>query len=169
MYALTHDLARRRILYPRPLPTLPDILVIDVPRRFAHPSLPLSRYYPILTETDAERIEVEAFISCARPAPLQPDLLDRRVSGLVAERIIFAAYDPPAADWPFVLLCHWPERFVALASEPDIFARDAYTTEMFKTGEALAAASARLLAVLGTDNEIGVTMIPAVGDVRGRA
>jgi hypothetical protein len=168
MYALTHDLARSRVVYQRPLPTLPDIMVIDVPAAFGHPSLPLGRFYPILMETAEELAEVRAFLSQHRPAPVRPDLLDRRASGLVADRIIFAAYDPPATGWPHLLLCHWPPRFSALAQETDMFARGAYTTEMFDTAEDLAAASTRLLSELGKGTDIAVTLIPAAHD-RGRA
>jgi hypothetical protein len=169
MYALTDDLARRRILYSRPLPTLPDILVIDVPQVFAHASLPLGRFYPILVETLPELSEVEDFIARPRAAPVQPSLLDRRPSGLIADRIIFAAYAPPAPGWPHVLLCHWPVRFVELAADADMFARRAYTTEMFDSTEQLAAASSKLLSVLGTGAEVLVTLIPPAAQPRGNA
>lgn len=159
MYALSHDLACRRILYPRPLPTLPDILLIDVPPRFAHTSLPLGRYYPIVVETGAEHREVEAFLTAPRNAPVQPALLDRRGTALETSRIVFAAFAPPAADWPHVLLCHWPAHYVALAADCDLFARGAYTSEVFDTFEELAAAANRLLAVLGDTSLLSVTLI----------
>lgn len=169
MYALTHDLARHRMLYARPLPTLPDILVIDVPPVFAHPSLPLGRFYPILAETEEELAEVETFLNEYRPAPVRPDLLDRRLSALTTDRIIFAAYDPPASGWPHLLLCHWPPLYPALAAEPDMFARGAYTTEAFDTLEELASASNTLLAMLGGSHQVAVTLIPAGVGVHGRA
>lgn len=169
MYALTDDLARRRVLYSRPLPTLPDVLVIDVPPPFAHASLPLARFYPILVENEQELGEVEAFLTEPRAGPTRPDLLDRRASGLVADRIIFAAYAPPAITWPHLLLCHWPRRLVDLAADPDLFARRAYTTEMFDTAEELADTSTRLLSVLGSGSDLAVTLIPPALQPQGTA
>jgi hypothetical protein len=169
MYVLTDDLARRRILYPRPLPTLPDILVIDVPGRFAHPSLPLGRYYPIIIETVEELAEVEAYLHATRPGPLRPDLLDRRRSAIVVERIVFAAYAPPSDSWPHLLLCHWPPLYPALTADPELFARGAYTTEAFDTLGELASASGTLLDMLGGSNQVAVTLIPAMAGVQGEA
>jgi len=169
MYALTDDLARRRILYPRPLPTLPDILVIDVPPRFAHASLPLGRFYPILIETEAELLDVEAYLARSRAAPVQPDLLDQRPSQVAVDRIIFAAYAPAGTGWPHVLLCHWPARFVQAAADSAMFARRAYTTEMFDSAEQLTSASTRLLAVLGSGSALAVTLIPPAGPALGQA
>lgn len=144
-------------------------MVIDVPAAFAHPSLPLGRFYPIIAETEAELAEVERFIAEARPRPVRPDLLDHRASGLVADRIIFAAYTPPAAAWPHLLLCRWPAVFVELAADPDMFARHAYTTEMFDTAEQLADASNTLLSVLGGGSDMNVTLIPPATHAGGRA
>ncbi len=169
MYALDHDLAHRRILYSRPLLTLPDILVIDVPPAFAHPSLPLGRFYPILVESGAELREVEDFVTSVRDVPVQPDLLDRRPSRLVCDRIIFAAYAPPESGWPHLLLSHWPAQFVDLASDADVFARGAFTTEMFDTAEQLAHASSRLLAVLGKGCDVAVSIIPPAVNAVGHA
>lgn len=161
MYALTHDLARRRILYPRPLLTLPDVLLFDIPACFAHPSLPLGRYYPIIIENGAEQREVEVFLSGPREAPVQPDLLDRRPSGLETGGILLAIYSPPEPGWPHLLLCHWPSSYVALTTDPDLFARAAYTTELFEDSEALTQASRQLLAVLGESRAVQVTLLAA--------
>jgi len=169
MYALTDDLARRRILYRRPLATLPDILVVDVPRRFADPSLPLGRFYPILIETEAERDEIESFLSMTRAAPVAPNILDHRPSRLTAHRITFASYAPPGPAWPFLLLCHWPAAYASLVTDPMMFARDAYTTEMFRTEAALASASRRLMSALGRMGEVSVSMIPPLAVQQGHA
>ena len=87
---LIDDLAARRLYYPRPLPTLPDILVIDVPTRFAGAGLALDHYYPIVLETLAEMQEMEAFLCTDRGGPVVPDLFDRRPSGLRVRDIVFA-------------------------------------------------------------------------------
>ncbi|MFC3443846.1 hypothetical protein ACFOKF_22105 [Sphingobium rhizovicinum] len=56
------EIAARRIYYRRPLPTLPDILLIDIPPRFAGEGLALDRYYPAILETVAEAHEFEAYL-----------------------------------------------------------------------------------------------------------
>ena len=132
---LIDDLAARRLYYPRPLPTLPDILVIDVPTRFAGAGLALDHYYPIVLETLAEMQEMEAFLCTDRGGPVVPDLFDRR---------------PAAPDWPFLLLCSWPESYTAMVPRGgDDFARGAYTIEAFENESALEDAEQTLLATLG--------------------
>src|SRR5258706_8128423 len=101
MVRLSDSLARRRLLYPRPLATLPDLLVIDVPARFAHPSLSLGRYYGIMIETAAEQEEIDAFLAADRDALVPPSLLDRRPSALATARITMVEYAPPAPTWPW--------------------------------------------------------------------
>lgn len=147
---LIHDLAARRILYRRPIATMPDILVIDIPPRHAAPSLPLGRYYPIILETLSERDEIEAFLTAERPFPVVPDLFDRRPSALNCGDIIFSRYAAPTPDWPILLLCHWPSNFTAMVPPAsDSFARGCYTTEMFDNIDALDLAEHRLLTTLG--------------------
>lgn len=160
MYALNQDLARRRLLYPRPLATLPNILVIDIPERFASASLPLGRFYPIIVETEREQRELDGYLAAPRPEPVVPELLDHRPSQLDAERISIATYDPPAPGWPFVLLCHWSRTYTSIVSDPRLFARGAYTTEMFDTLDALNSASERLLTVLSTGSPVDVMLVP---------
>lgn len=63
---LADTLARRRIVYPRPLPTLPDIVLLDLPPRFRSPSLPLGRYYPAIIETEGEWMEWNDFLRADR-------------------------------------------------------------------------------------------------------
>ena len=147
---LIDDLAARRLYYPRPLPTLPDILVIDVPTRFAGAGLALDHYYPIVLETLAEMQEMEAFLCTDRGGPVVPDLFDRRPSGLRVRDIVFARYPPAAPDWPFLLLCSWPESYTAMVPRGgDDFARGAYTIEAFENESALEDAEQTLLATLG--------------------
>lgn len=111
----------------------------------------------------------EAFITAPRTAPVQPDLFDRRATNLETSRITFAAYASPMANWPEVLLCHWPAPYVALAADWDLFTRGAYTTEVFDTPAQLAAAASRLLGVLGESSDIAVTLIGADLISRGHA
>lgn len=59
MIRLTDMLAQRRILYTRPIATLPDIMILDISAAFAGPTLPLGHYYPIVLETEAELRELE--------------------------------------------------------------------------------------------------------------
>lgn len=135
-------------VYPRSLATLPDVLVIDVPDRFAHPGLPFSRYWPIPVEGDLG--ELAAFSSPPRAMrPVPADLLDRRPGNLAARRITFAANVPPARGRSHPLVCHWPPFYVDLATAPDMFARRACTTGTFETSGELSEACARLLDIPG--------------------
>jgi hypothetical protein len=171
MVRLTDFLARRRCLYPRPIATLPDLLVIDVPVRFAHPSLSLGRYYAIMVETAAEQEEIDGFLAADRDSLVPPSLLDRRPSALTTARITIVEYAPPAPTWPWVLLCHWPRSYASLVpAEADLFARGAYTVEMFEAARSLADAEAMLLATLGQNTSLSVTTIKS-GDMAagGRA
>lgn len=168
-YSLTDDLAHRRCLYPRALPTLPDVLLVDVPPRFAGPDLPMGRYYPIILETPDELHEIESFLTEPRPGPVPPDLFDFRKSRLAGDRITIAACAPPARDWPHLLLCHWPASYAALAQDPMLFARGAYTTEIFSTEHALYRSCNRLLATLGERADILIAPISATCHVAGHA
>ncbi|WP_404337892.1 hypothetical protein AB2M62_03665 [Sphingomonas sp. MMS12-HWE2-04] len=169
MYVLNQDLARRRLFYPRPILTLPDVMVIDIPARFAAPSLPLGRFYPIMVETEREQLELAQFLAEDRPGPVSPDLLDYRATQLSAQNITIATYDPPETGWPWLLLCHWPAAYSAMVGDRSTFARGAYTTEMFETLDALNAASAQLLSVLGAANDLDVQLLPHQGVAVGRA
>jgi hypothetical protein len=165
MVRLSDTLARRRRLYPRPLATLPDLLVIDVPAPFAHASLSLGRYYGIMIETAAEQEEIEVFLAADRDALGPPSLLDRRPSALTTAHITMVEHAPPAAKWPWVLLCHWPRSYASLVpAEADMFARGAYTVEMFEAAQSLADAAVLLLATLGQNTSVSVTRITS-GDM----
>jgi len=147
---LIEGLAARRRYYGRPLPTLPDILLIDIPRTYAGSSLALGRYYPIILETLAELGEFETFLCAERDQLIPPNLLDHRPSSLQAHDIIFARYAPASPDWPWLLLCRWPSAYVAMVPDPaEDFARGAYTIEAFAHATEMDEAEQRLLAALG--------------------
>jgi hypothetical protein len=156
---LIDTLAADRILYARPTPTLPDIMLLDVPAALAGNQLPLGRYYPILLETGQEASELTAYLTKEREEMIAPTLFDRRSSALATTRITLARYAPPAPDWPWILLCHWPADLTLLASDPDSFARQAYTIEMFTTDEALAEFSQVMLTTLGKGGATEATLI----------
>ena len=159
---LIDHLAARRSYSHRPLPTLPDILLIEVPPQFSGPGLALDRYYPVILETVAEAHEFEAFLCEQRSRLIAPTLLDRRPSALLSEDIIFARYSPPAPDWPWLQLCCWPRHYAALALDPEeTFARGAYTVEAFDDADGIGAAELRLLATLGLDKARLVQSMPA--------
>lgn len=160
---LVDHLASRRQLYPRPLATMPDVLLIDVPPVFASPSLPLGRFYPVILETDAEYAEMAAFIEMDRVQIVVPNLFDRRLSALRGDDIVFARYAPPSRDWPWVLLCRWPAAYVAMVPQQDeYFARGAYTSECFRMIEELVEAERRLFATLGSDRVVQLTNVSGV-------
>jgi hypothetical protein len=160
---LSDHLAARRCLYSRPLATMPDILLIDIPSAFASASLPFGRYYPVIIETDAEYAEMEAFLDLARSRLIPPDLLDRRASALRGDDIIFARYAPSSPVWPWLLLCRWPADYAAMVpAQGDYFARGAYTCEVFEAVEDMADAEARLLEVLGSHRPVRLAALPEI-------
>ncbi|MBO9375502.1 hypothetical protein GG804_01855 [Sphingomonas histidinilytica] len=164
---LVDELAAHRMLYVRALPTLPDILLIDIPPRFAAPTLPMGRYYPIILESPTELLEMEAFLHAERPTAIPPNLFDRRSSALLTEDIIFARYAPPGPAWPWLLLCCWPAAYRSLVpSESDQFAREIYTIELFATLADLEATEMLLLETLGTQQ---VLQIKYLADNEGNA
>ncbi len=158
---LIYDLAARRILYGRPLATMPDVLLIDIPPVYASPILPLGRYYPVILETDAEIAEMMAFLAMDRPRTVVPDLFDRRPSALLVDDIVVARYAPPRPEWPWLLLCRWPASYTVMVPEQgDYFARGAYTSEVFETLEDLARAEARLTGTLGSHCPVHLIALP---------
>lgn len=162
---LVDGVARHRLRYPRPLSTLPDVLLIDVPPVFAAPKLPLGRYYPVIIETDDEWREWYAFIAGERDRPVAPDLLDRRPSRLVGDDVGFVHYDPPEAGWPWILLCRWPPEHVALVpTATEDFARSAYTIDIFCNAAARDDATARLTSSLGSMQPVEVIHVPPSAD-----
>lgn len=146
---LIDHLATQRQTYKRVLPTLPDVLLIDIPPEYAGTGLPLDRYYPVIIETDAEWAEMQTFLAAKRPAPVAPALFDRRPSALQTTSIVIARYRPPAPGWPWLLLCCWPRIYSALVPDgSDFFARETYTTEVFESRADLEEQEAILIANL---------------------
>jgi hypothetical protein len=169
MYRLEQDLAKRRRRYPRPLPTLPAICVIHVPTAFASASLPLGRYYPVILETDAEILELEAFLAAPRGTLVAPDLFDHRASQIATAQISFAHYAPAEQGWPHLLLCHWPPDYARLTRDRMAFARGAYTIELRDTGAELHAIVDKLMAVLSVEGELDIVTIRPTGESIGMA
>jgi hypothetical protein len=164
MIRLSDSLARRRILYPRPIATLPDIMMLDIPDAFAGPSLPLGSYYPIILETEAELRELECYLETRRPAVIVPDLFDRRPSALCAVRITLAHYPRPAPGWPYLLLCHWPRVYTRLVTPAaDMFARDSYSMEMVRSSSELNHQTCMLLDTLRAGQDVEVAVVPPSG------
>lgn len=149
MVSLSTSVARHRIFYPRPMFSMPDILMIDMAAGSGGANLSLGRYHPILVETITEQHELEAHLDEDRDVSCAPDLLDGRPSVLPADHITIAQYGPPVDDWPYVLLCRWPPNLAAAApAELKMFARGAYTIELFDDHEQLEQATDRVLALL---------------------
>lgn len=154
MVTLAATIARRRIYYPRPVERLPDILMIELPRRFAPGRRALKRFYPILIETIEEQSEVEAFLARQRQGLVMPDVLAERPSTFSKEHLTIAHYAPSEPGWPFVLLCQWPAEFAARTSGQDrLFMRGIYTFELFPDRKALEEASKVLLRSLEREHE----------------
>jgi hypothetical protein len=160
MVTLAATIARRRVYYPRPVESLPDILMIDFPRRFARRRLALKGFYPILIETIEEQSEVEAFLAQLREELVVPDFLNERPSVLSREHLTIAHYGPSEAGWPFVQLCQWPADFAARASTKDrLFTRSVYTFELFRNRKQLEEASKILLSSLDPEREPNVEFV----------
>lgn len=158
---LIDELAAHRLLYVRAIPTLPDILLIDIPSRFAAPTLPMGRYYPVILETPAEAAEMERFLHTQRSTEVPPDLFDRRPPALITEDILFARYAPPQPGWPWLLLCCWPAAYRAIVpSDNDQFAREIYTSEIFATLAELEFTESLLLKTLGMQQILQIRHLP---------
>lgn len=149
MVSLSTTVARHRTFYPRPILAMPDILMIDVPAEFRDANIRLGNYHPILIETIAEQHELEGYLEEECQVSSTPALLDARPSVLPAEHITIAHYAPPSQDWPYVLLCRWPPDVAAAAPEElRLFARGAYTIELYIDRGELERASDTLLTLL---------------------
>lgn len=147
--SLSTTIARRRVFYPRPIPAMPDILMIDIPKEYRDPELLPGPYHSILVETIAEQRELDSYLAEERDVPCLPDLLDTRPTTIATDHITVAHYGPPAEDWPYALLCRWPPELTA--ATPDdlrMFVRGVYTIELFAEQEWLEKESDRLLALL---------------------
>ena len=107
------------------------------------------RFHAILCETIGEQQGAEAYLDQRREGPFPSDPLDARPSTLVADHTTIAHYAPPADNWPYVLLCRWPPDLTAVApTDLNMFARGAYTVELFDNYDQLEQATERLLALL---------------------
>ena len=160
MVSLAATLARRRIYYPRPVASLPDILMIDIPRRFASGGLAPGRFTPIMVETMEEQSEVEAFLAAERELLVSPDLLGERPSKLAREHLTIAHYGSLQPGWPFVQLCQWPAEFAARASRKGRnFARGSYTFDLFRDRRRLEKATRVLVASLDRKHAFHVETI----------
>lgn len=160
MVSLDTTVARHRIFYPRPIRAMPDIMMINIPAEFQSGSSPFGEYHPILIETLAEQQELDAYLEGERRDPTMPDLLDERPSAFAATHVSVAHYGPPSKDWPFVLLCRWPDELVAAApKELRMFVRDAYTIELFSSREQMERESDALLRLLKRRRKARVEMI----------
>lgn len=149
MVSLSTTVARRRIFYPRPIQTMPDILMIDMQAGSGSANEPLEKFHPILIETIAEQHELQEYLEEERQVPSSPDLFDARPSALSPDHITIAHYGPPLDDWPYVLLCRWTSDLTATAPEVlRMFVRGAYTVELFADRNRLERASDALLALL---------------------
>ena len=148
MVSLANTLARRRIYYPRPVANLPDILMFDIPRRYAGKRAPFGRFYPIFLETVEEQSEVEAFLGEERDVVVRPDLLNERPSTCAREHLTIAHYRPSLPGWPYVQLCQWPADFAARVGKDRHFVRGAYTFELFADRKRLEKAATALVASL---------------------
>lgn len=145
MVSLSTTIARQRAFYPRPIVSMPDILMIDLPAEFRR----RDRYHAVLIETIAEQQELEACLEDEHPVASLWDLLNPRPSGVTTDHITVAHYGPPAGDWPYALLCRWPSDLAAATpKEMRMFVREAYTIELFANEEQLDRASDTLLAIL---------------------
>lgn len=162
MIRLADRLARRRQLYPSPLISAPSVMLIDVDPQFRGSTLALGRFYPIIVEADHELDELETFITMLRPAPVVPDLLDDRPSGLHAPRILISRYNPPAGGWPWLAVTCWPASMAAAAREAGVpMARGRYTMEVFEDVGGLDAHCTTLLQALGRDQELELRLLSA--------
>ncbi len=165
---LSDELAAKRRLYAAPLITAPAVVVIDIPAHLAGSRLALDRYYIVMIETDEELAEFEAFLAEDRAFARPPDLLDRRPSCREAGAISFFEFAPPAADWPWILLCHWPRRFAHMfVADPDALARSAYSMEAFHSRDDLQATLKSHITLFG--DMASVRTIPPLPGIAGNA
>ena len=167
MYRLTDDIARHRVFYPSPMVGTPHVLLIDIPPTARGPGLALDRYYVILTETEGEIAELEAFLAAPRAVPVRPDLLDHRPSAIRTDDILLIRYDPPASNWPWLSVCRWP-RGTSQDEGALEMARGHYTFEAFAEQAVLERHCAELLTSLAwrcdlTIREISADRISAGG------
>jgi hypothetical protein len=148
MVALSPATARQRLFYPRPVAPMPDLLMIDMSVGVRESAPSFRRFHPILCETIAEHDEFAAHLD-AEHGPIASEPLDARPSLLPADHTTIAHYGPPVDGWPYVLVCRWPPDLTAVAPKDlNMFARGAYTVELFDSHDQLEQATERLLGLL---------------------
>lgn len=123
---------------------------------FRGESLPLGRFYPLITETIEEVREVVAFLEEQREQLVAPTLLEQRPSTIVSDGPGVWRYEPDAPGWPWITLFCWPAEVRELASGRGVrLSRGCYSIELF---ESRAAADDHDLSVL--------QQLDAMGEVR---
>lgn len=160
MVSLNSDVARHRVFYPRPVAPMPDILMVDMCAGSIESAPSSRRFHPLLCETIDDQQDAEAYLDEPRDGPFPSDPLDARPSALPADHIMIAHYAPPAASWPYVLLCRWPpDLTVAAPTDLNLFVRGAYTVELFDDHAQLEQATERLMALLKRLRSMRIEMI----------
>jgi hypothetical protein len=149
MVSLNTAVSRHRVFYPRPVAPMPDILMIDLSAGLPDAAGSFRRFHPILCETVSEQQELEAYLDEERDGPFPSDPFDVRPSILPTDHTTIAHYAPPTQGWPYLLLCRWPPDLTTVAPKDlNMFARAAYTVELFNDHAQLELATERLLALL---------------------
>ena len=150
------------MLYPSPGVGAPDVIVVDVPPEWRGRGLALDRYYAIIIETDAEREEVELYLSAPQSRPVAPDLLDHRPSNIQADDVVISRYDPPDRGWPWLSVTRWPDRYAEAACVRGVtMARGHYTMEMFEAADGLEAHSTAMIEALAGHHPMEVRFLSA--------
>lgn len=162
MYRLIDDLARCRLLYPPPVPSLPGVMLIDLPERNRGPGLLLDRYYAVVVENEEEAKELAAFLAAPRAGSVAPNLLNRRPSALLSDEILVVRFDPPMIRWPWLTLCRWPDQFtIARRSLRVDMARGCYTFEAFTDAARMDDYIVALVEALGKTDIENVRLVSA--------
>ena len=133
--------------------------MIDTARPLPRGLPSLKRYSPIMVETPAEQTELDAFLRQTGHVAARPDLFDERPSTLPTGHLTIAHYAPPEPGWPFVQLCQWPADFAANLPAHRLFARGAYTFELFLDPLRLERAARRLLRSLEQRHAVNLEVV----------
>jgi hypothetical protein len=139
--------ALRRMIYPRPVADLPDILMVDVPSEKLSNAVG-ERFHPILVETAAELGEIDQWLGRPPRGTWWPYDFNHRPSLLATPQVVIAHYAPLTYGWPFVLLCRWPDSVIALARPGGELLRDCYTCDLFMSHARIEIASDALVAAI---------------------
>lgn len=160
LYRLIDDLAAQRRTYPAPIPTLPQIVLIDLPGSFRGSGLLFDRYYAVIAESPNEVAEFEGFLAAPRAGPIIPDLLDRRTSAIVSGEVMIAGYAPPEPGWPWLSLCRWPDDWISSQATLAVeLARGHYSFEAFECEDQLEEHQIILLTNLRYQSDLRVRFI----------